>query len=163
MTVAVGQIWLVRDVGAGLRRRKIHVQITRIDGSTVHAVLAHSAETQHARDRTYPRSVFDRGLRGAQLEREADGHVPYSARPHARLQPMEDSATASDFVREVKPKVEACSERARRAMQLSDSGASLSDVAAALGVNLRRASTLIRQAREIQEDERNLRELRGGR
>jgi len=149
-SVSVGQLWSVMDAF----RPRYTLRVTRIDGGRVQGTLAGGKLA------SIDRSVLMRGRRGAYLVEHADGRsapLPkhYSGSP---LKTLEDTRTASDYVKPLKPPrgMARAGEQQREALAMVESGASFKDVCTHFGKDRGTMSAWLLKAREAREDEKNL-------
>jgi hypothetical protein len=133
-------------------RPRYTIRVTRIVGLRVYGKLAGGT--------TYSvyLSVLAHGRRGSRLEEHADGTPAEPPRHGKGYTPtVEETKTASDYVRETKPKgVVHASERDREALAMREAGARVIDVARFLGVSAMNAAAAMKRARLARQDERHL-------
>jgi Sigma-70, region 4 len=143
------QIWSLMDAS----RPRYWLRVVRVEGLVVHGVLEGGTPYRVSL------SVLRHGRRGARLEAYPDGTLAEHPKYDAGYTPtVEETKTASDYVRVVKPKGMArASERDREALRLrEEEGVKVREIAARLGITMLSAAGAMRRARLARQDERYL-------
>jgi DNA-directed RNA polymerase specialized sigma24 family protein len=145
--VAVGQLWTLMDSN----RPRFTIRLTRIDGARVFGTLAGGTT------RTLSLTALVNGRRGAHLLENADGS-PAEEIPEKPSEPrlLEDTRTASDYVRPTKPRGFApTNAKYVEALRMVRDGKTHQEIADRFGVSKKTIPCWIRNARDAEMDERN--------
>lgn len=149
--VISGQVWSLMDVG----KHRYLFTIDRIEGRRAFGHIG------NGRPERVDLTVLTRGRRSARLERHPDGTVAERAPRYKGKTPptLEDTATASDYIRTSEPRgIAKASDRQRQALIMREvDDRSISDIAIHFGVTKSIVNGWLSKAREAREEERNLR------